>query len=336
MPPKRPDLVARGVDRQRLAVRPIRGHGVERIDDGEDPGPQRDRLTGQAARVTGAVPPLLVAQHDVERRLEELDVLQHPVAHLRVLLHHGPLFLGQLARLEQDRVGDADLAHVVQDRAPADPRQLGLVEVQHLGHTHRVLDHAVRVALGLVVAEVERGDERLERVLVRISQLSRALGHQDLEVLLVRAVLADEPALLERPLDDDLHLLEVERLRDVVARALADRGDRRVGVDDPGDHDHVEVGLALLDPAQQVEPGRSGHVDVGEHEVERAGREEVERLVRPGRHHGVVAEDPQTFGQDLPHRRLVVHDEQRLAPFGHHAAHLSRAHPASSQLAPTF
>ena len=57
------------------------------------------------------------------------------------------------------------------------------------------------------------------------------------EPLLVRAVLVDQAALVQRALDDDLHLFQIERLRDVVARPLADGLDRRVRVDRPRDHD---------------------------------------------------------------------------------------------------
>ena len=52
--------------------------------------------------------------------------------------------------------------------------------------------------------------------------LPRPLVHQHFEMLLVGAVLEDQPPFLERAVDDDLHFVQVERLGHVVAGALAD------------------------------------------------------------------------------------------------------------------
>ena len=69
------DLLAGGIDAQRGPVGPVRGHRVEGVHDGEDPRPERDLLALQPARIARAVEPLLVAEHDIQRRLEEADVL---------------------------------------------------------------------------------------------------------------------------------------------------------------------------------------------------------------------------------------------------------------------
>jgi hypothetical protein len=119
----------------------------------------------------------------------------------------------------------------------------------------------------------------------------------------------DQAPLLQGALDDDLDLLEVERLRDVVARALADRLDRGVGVDRPGDHHHVEVGVVLLDAAQELEAVTSRHLDVGEDEAQRPRAHDLHRLGGARGGAGRKAEGVEPFGEQLAHRQVVVDDE---------------------------
>src|SRR5262245_25506381 len=55
------------------AVRLIRGHGVEGVRDGNDAGQPGDLLAGQAVRVAGAVPALVMAADDRDDRSEVGD-----------------------------------------------------------------------------------------------------------------------------------------------------------------------------------------------------------------------------------------------------------------------
>src|SRR5262245_61693478 len=74
-PGELPNLLDRDLDGEGRPIRTVGGHGVERVDDREDPGPQGDLLALEPARVAGSVPPLLVTQDDVQGGLQEADVL---------------------------------------------------------------------------------------------------------------------------------------------------------------------------------------------------------------------------------------------------------------------
>ena len=76
-----------------------------------------------------------------------------PLADDRVLAHVLPLARRQLARGVQDRVGDRDLADVVQRGGAADLEQLGVVEAElapdRAGEVGDVLDVLVQLAVVL-------------------------------------------------------------------------------------------------------------------------------------------------------------------------------------------
>ena len=80
----------------------------------------------QSVGIAGAVEPLVVMANDRQLGRQLLDRPDDLLALDRVRVHDHALFLGQRARLEQDRVGDADLADVVQQAAPLERLQLGL------------------------------------------------------------------------------------------------------------------------------------------------------------------------------------------------------------------
>ena len=96
------------------------------VDVGHRHQPRRDRnlVAGQSSRIADAIPLLLVRQAiSLASSRKSTGVAQLPLglldrvaAERRVGLHDLELFRRQLARLEQDAVGDADLADVVQRR----------------------------------------------------------------------------------------------------------------------------------------------------------------------------------------------------------------------------
>ena len=126
------------------------------------------------------------------------------------------------------------------------------------------------------------------------------------------AVLLLDLVLVERLGDqrlEPIELLGVERLLDVVVRALLHRlhggVDRRL----PGDDDALRRDLALLQLAQQREPVELGHLEVGEHDAVPLRGERVERLLTVRDDLDVVAgvlEDGAQTGRD---RGFVVRDE---------------------------
>ena len=62
----------RDVVRVGRLVRALARHRVERVGDGADPAPQRNRLAGEAGGIAGAIPSLVVAERDDAPRLQQL------------------------------------------------------------------------------------------------------------------------------------------------------------------------------------------------------------------------------------------------------------------------
>ena len=137
-------------------VRPRMGERVEDVGDRHDAPDDRDRVAGQAGGVAAAVPLLVVGQRDLLGHLEQRERAagEHLRADRGVGLHLVELLDGQLAPLAQDRVGDRDLADVVQRRGEADQLDLGGGQPQVLGDGDRQVADAARVLAGVVVAEL--------------------------------------------------------------------------------------------------------------------------------------------------------------------------------------
>ena len=79
-------------------------------------------------RVARAVVPLVVVADQRQLGRQPLDASQDVVPLRGVLVHERPLFLVEPVWLQEDRVGDADLADVVQQAAPLELLQLGLAD----------------------------------------------------------------------------------------------------------------------------------------------------------------------------------------------------------------
>ena len=97
----------------RLAVGPGGGHRVVGLGDSEDPRLERDRLAADAAGIAVAVG-LLVAVEDPLADVGQLAGAEDPAGHLGVAADLVPLGRRERPGLVEDRVGDADLADVVQ------------------------------------------------------------------------------------------------------------------------------------------------------------------------------------------------------------------------------
>jgi hypothetical protein len=108
------DLRARLREADRPAVWAVGRQRVERVGDREHARGERDLLAREAVGVAAAVPALVVVADDQRRLVEEVDVAQDRGADLGVAGDAAELVARQRRRLEQDRVGHADLADVVQ------------------------------------------------------------------------------------------------------------------------------------------------------------------------------------------------------------------------------
>jgi len=69
--------------------------------------------------------------------------------------HDLPLALVQRARLEQDRIGNAHFAIIVQQRTAANMFQLGFADAQDPRQVNRQLNHVARMSFRLMIAQFE-------------------------------------------------------------------------------------------------------------------------------------------------------------------------------------
>jgi len=118
-------------------VGPVGAQRIVHVRHGEDARGQRDLLSLQATRVARAVPLLVVAVGDVQRGPQVEHRGQQVIRRRGVAAHDHPLLLRERPRLEQDGVGHAHLADVVQQGAPAHLRQLLPRHAQGLGQPER-------------------------------------------------------------------------------------------------------------------------------------------------------------------------------------------------------
>ncbi len=152
------------------AVGALARQGVEHINHGEDAGRQRDLFALQAAWVAGAVPFLMVSVGDVQGWAQVRDGCKHVAGELGVFTHDDPFLVRQFAGFEEDGVGDAQLAHVVQQGAAADVHEFLLGYTHRTGDVHRHLGNALAVAFGLLVAQVEGAGPALDGGVVSLEQ----------------------------------------------------------------------------------------------------------------------------------------------------------------------
>ena len=146
-----------------------------------------------------------------------------------------------------------------------------------------------------------------------------------------------EPAGGERPLGEQQHLVEIERLGQVIVGAALHRLDGGLHRPVRGHDDHVRVGRQLAQLGQHGEAVGARHADVEKHEVERRLREHAQRLVAVAHGGDLVAGLTQPFFEHPAQAILVVGDQDPCGIWilGHRA--IGRKHvtvvPCPSSLA---
>ncbi len=254
-----------------------RDRGV-RVGDGHDAGLERDLVGGEAVRVAGPVPALVVVAHRGRRLAQAGQAGDQLLADRGVADHDAPLGVVERAGLGQDAVGDRDLADVVQQAAEAaaeDQRrrqpqlagdrggELGdllAVQLRHaLAHRGRQRER-LRDAdgLGLLGEQVLAGQVDGEAGLVPAAPfggVERAIGGVDQRIGALRD--ADPARAADGDRQVQLAARRRDRLRpDGLADALADPAQRGV-VGDVG-HEHREL---LAAPARRDAAGAEGALD---------------------------------------------------------------------------
>ena len=120
---------------------------------------QRDLLAGEAVGIAAAVEALVVVAHPARLDLH-VGRLHDVVAQQRMALHLLVLVVGELGGLVEDRVGHADLAHVVQQPGQAQAREPPGVEAQLGADQAAQLRHGLAVAARVGVLGVDGARER--------------------------------------------------------------------------------------------------------------------------------------------------------------------------------
>src|SRR2546427_1281337 len=130
------------------------GDGVEGVAGIDDAGPDWDRFASQPIRVAGTVPALMVMA-DNQRDVLLLRMFSQDLRALDRMLFDDFVFLRrQLARLEEDRVWDRDLAQVVEDASDANRVADIVVHAEHSSDGFAELADPLRMTKGLPVALV--------------------------------------------------------------------------------------------------------------------------------------------------------------------------------------
>ena len=95
-------------------------------------------------------------------------------------------------------------------------------------------------------------------------------------------------AALERVGDEQLELVEIERLADVVVSAFLHRLDRRLDRTVCGHDDRLEIRVGALEAPDHLETGHAAELQVGDDQIDRlAGRDLDGLLAAVDRAHGV-------------------------------------------------
>ncbi len=207
----------------------------------------------------------------------------------RVLPHGGHAGLGELGARADDEVGrrvGRDEEHR-RDVAGDDARE----------PLHDALEDP-RVALGRahVARDLGRGLERLQPPL--------GLGVEPL-------ALAPQLHLLERAQHRLPQIGVLPGLHEVaVDLALVDGVDDLAGVGVRGEEDRAEIGIVPARRLDERDPGHAGHALVGDEQVHRSPRQDLERLgAARGGERLVAILRGEAAAQDREHVRLVVDEE---------------------------
>ena len=160
-----------------LSIRPVGGHGVVGVDDGEDARFERDAVSLQPERVALAVEALVMVEEYRQRALQEADLRDEDARQQRVPLHGLPFATAQGARLAQDGVGHAYLADIVEERAALDVDEPFFRHVHLPGDGDGQVRDAFRMAFRRRVFGVEGGAERLEGRIVGRLELTGVCAH---------------------------------------------------------------------------------------------------------------------------------------------------------------
>jgi hypothetical protein len=142
--------------RQRRAIGPRRGHRVEGIGHGENPGAWRNLLARSAARVTLPVPALVMKEDVWQRRPERRERTDQTGTREGVSAHLDPLPIVERAGLVENGAVEVELADVVQLAAQTKRREARVAPPEPARDHLRDRAHTSRMASRVGVPRLDR------------------------------------------------------------------------------------------------------------------------------------------------------------------------------------
>ena len=161
----------------------------------------------QAEGIATAVAALVMLLDDSADHVHTLDLGDDVPASGRMVLNHFPLLIGETIRSNQHLARDVHLADVVHIRAD-DQRSAGFLVQLHITRDDlAAVDHALGVAVGVVVTHVDDADQALDgqqRVAHLVVQIFELIEHV---AIALHAVLAQILRAIERHVRARNHLV---------------------------------------------------------------------------------------------------------------------------------
>ena len=156
------------------------------------------------------------------------------------------------------------------------------------------------------------------------------------------ALHARQPVKLARSLDRLSQHLGLERLDDVLERAVLDGVGSAVDRRQTGDEHDRQVGVVGADRAQELDARHLGHGDVADHDVDATGRHTLDRFARRQERLDLVAGAAQHALESAQGFRLVIDEQDSPWPprrrhlLGHQERKASAAPPARHSSSPMW
>ena len=164
---------------------------------------------------------------------------------------------------------------------------------------------------------VRNGDtsDGIEQALHRGALADHMVEHAGaLDSIGQKADLLDELLVLQRAIQRDLKDLRLDRLRDEVIGAGANRGYRALEAAEGGHDDDGYIAAALHDPAAHLDSVDTGHLQIGQNDVDLSIERLFEHALCPSRVGRVPAAALEVSGQKLTKVAVVVDDQDAAHP----------------------
>jgi Amt family ammonium transporter len=157
--------------RQRAAINLIAGHRIESIDDGENAGAERELFAAEVVAFATAIEPGAGVMDNIEHRRRGGAVAKNLDANPAVIFDNQVFVASQFARLEQDAIGHADLADVVQKRSKFDFIAQLIGQLQQRGPGRATHGHAQRVSCRRGMFGAECGKQTTSQTQTNLNEL---------------------------------------------------------------------------------------------------------------------------------------------------------------------